>query len=331
MKPIRWGVLGAARIGLKKVIPAMQQSRYGRVTVLASRRVAAAKAAASPLGIPTVHDSYEALLADPDVDAVYIPLPNHLHVAWAIKAVEAGKHVLCEKPIGLNAAEAESLAEVAGRYPHLKVMEAFMYRHHPQWQAARKLVQDGAVGALQTVHSFFSYFNNDPGNIRNQADLGGGGLMDIGCYSVSLSRFIFEAEPTRVCALMKRDPNFGVDVLTSGMLEFTTGTATFTSSTQAERYQRVQILGTEGRIEIENPFNPSLDTSARLWVHQGAEVRAHTFPLVNQFTLQADALAYAILKDHPVPTPLSDAVGNMRCLDALAESAQAGQWMLVDR
>lgn len=329
MNHIRWGVLSTARIGLTKVIPAIQQSTHGQVTALASRRLEQARPEAERLGIPTVHGSYEALLADADVDAVYIPLPNHLHVPWAVKALEAGKHVLCEKPIGLNAAEAETLAEAARKHPHLTVWEAFMYRHHPQWQTARQLVREGAVGTLRTVHSAFSYYNDDPGNIRNQPALGGGGLMDIGCYSVSLSRFLFDAEPTRACALMKRHPRFGVDVLTSGMLEFTAGTATFTCSTQLERYQRVQILGTEGRIEIEAPFNPPLDAPTRLWLHAGGHVREHAFPAVNQFTLQADAFAQAIRNALPVPTPLSDAVANMRALDALAHSAAAGAWSKV--
>ena len=327
MKKIRWGILSTARIGVKTVIPAMQQGTYGEVTAIASRRLDTAQAAAARLGIPKAYGSYEALLADPDIDAVYNPMPNHLHVPWSIKALEAGKHVLCEKPIGLTAAEGQRLLDAARRYPHLKVMEAFMYRHHPQWQRARQLVRQGKIGALRTIHSFFSYYNDDPGNIRNQADLGGGGLMDIGCYNISLSRFLFDAEPRRVCGLVEYDPQFHTDRLASGLLDFDAGAATFTCSTQLVGYQRVHLFGARGRVEIEIPFNAPPDRPCRLWVHHDGETEEIVFDGVNQYTIQGDLFAQAVLHDTPVPTPLDDAVANMRVIEAMVESAKRGEWV----
>ena len=327
MKKIRWGILSTARIGTEKVIPAMQQGTYGEVTAIASRRLDTAQAAAARLGIPKAYGSYEALLADSDIDAVYNPMPNHLHVPWSIKALEACKHVLCERPIGLTAAEGQRLLEVARQHPHLKVMEAFMYRHHPQWQRARQLVRQGKIGALRTIHSFFSYYNDDPGNIRNQADLGGGGLMDIGCYNISLSRFLFEAEPRRVCGLVEYDPRFHTDRLTSGLLDFAAGTATFTCSTQLVGYQRVHLFGTEGRVEIEIPFNAPPERPCRLWHQHSAGIDEIVLEVANQYTIQGDLFAQAVLHDTPVPTPLDDAVANMRVIEALVESAKQGRWV----
>ena len=273
MQKLRIGILSTANIGMKKVTPAMQRGQHTDVVAIASRTQARADAAAKQLGIPTAHGSYEALLADPNVDAIYNPLPNHGHVPWSIRAIQAGKHVLCEKPIALSSAEAGALIAVAKQHPRVKVMEAFMYRHHPQWIKARQIVAEGGIGALRTVHSFFSYFNADPANVRNMADIGGGGLMDIGCYNISLSRFLFGAEPARVVGLVEFDPTFKIDRLASGMLDFGAGTATFTCSTQLTSYQRVNLYGTEGRIEIEIPFNAPPDKPCRIWHQRGADVK----------------------------------------------------------
>jgi predicted dehydrogenase len=327
MKKINWGVLSTARIGLNKVIPALQRSQYGTVAAIASRDETRGREAAGQLGIPKVYGSYEALLADPGIDAVYIPLPNHLHVPWSIKALEAGKHVLCENPIGLNAKEAQELVEAARRFPKLKVMEAFMYRHHPQWEKARELIATGAIGELRTVHSLFSYWNVDPGNIRNQGDIGGGGMMDIGCYCVSLSRFLFQAEPLRVLGSVQIDPVFQTDRMASGVLEFEEGTATFTCSTQLSPYQRVNIFGTEGRIEIEIPFNAPPDKPCRLWHQRGATVSEHVMEVCDQYTIQGDRFVRAILDDTPVPTPLDDAVANMRVIEVVLASGRSGAWV----
>jgi predicted dehydrogenase len=329
MNKVRWGVISTAAIGVRQVLPAMQQGQYTEVTALASRDLDKAKAAAASLGIPKAYGSYEELLADPDVDAIYNPLPNHLHVPWSIKALEAGKHVLCEKPIAMSAAEAQELASAAAQHPKLKVMEAFMYRLHPQWQRAKQIVDDGGVGELRSVESHFSYFNDDPNNIRNMADIGGGGLMDIGCYNLSLSRFIFGEEPKRILGIVERDPHMHTDRLVSGILDFGRGTAAFTCSTQLAGYQRAQIFGTTGRVEIEIPFNAPKDRPTRLWHQHDGKVDEITFAITDQYTIQGDLFSQAVLNDTPVPTPLSDAVANMRAIDAVFESGKSGNWVTM--
>jgi len=330
MKKIRWGVLSTARIGTEKVIPAMQLGEYCTVTAIASRQLEKAQAAASQLGIEKAYGSYGELLADPDIDAVYIPLPNHLHVPWTIKALKAGKHVLCEKPIGLNAAEAQKLLDAARKFPRLKVMEAFMCRHHPQWQWAKQKVSEGKIGELRTIQSFFSYYNADPDNIRNKADIGGGGLMDIGCYCISLSRFIFGAKPWRVCGIMEEDPNMKIDRLTSGILEFANGTSTFTCATQLVPYQRVNIFGTKGWIEIEIPFNAPPDRPCKVWYGDGAKVEEVAFEVCDQYTIQGDLFSLAVLEDREVPVPLEDAVANMQVIETLIGSARSSSWVNLE-
>ena len=321
MSKVRWGVLSTADIGLTKVLPAMQRGEHCRLLAISSRDLARAQEAARTLGIPKAYGSYEELLADPEVEAVYIPLPNHLHVPWSIRALEAGKHVLCEKPIALSAAEAQQLVDAARAHPHLEVMEAFMYRHHPQWRRAKEIVAGGGIGELKTVHSFFSYDNRDPHDIRNQADIGGGGIMDIGCYNISLSRFLFDDEPRRVTSLVEYDPDFGTDRLASGILEFARGTATFTCSTQLSPYQRVNAYGSEGRVEIEIPFNAPPDRRCRIWHQRGDEIEEITFDICDQYTIQGDLLSQAIRTDSAVPTPLSDALANMRVIEAVFRSS----------
>ena len=327
MRKVRWGALSTAKIGTQKVLPAMQRGKFCEVTAIASRTLATAQAAAQSLGIPKAYGAYEELLADPDVDAIYNPMPNHLHVPWSIKALEAGKHVLCEKPIGLSSAEAQQLADAAAAHPQLKVMEAFMYRHHPQWRRAKQIVAEGGIGELRTIHSFFSYYNDDPANIRNMADIGGGGLMDIGCYNISLSRFIFEAEPDRVLGIVERDPKFGTDRLVSGILDFGRCTATFTCSTQLSSYQRVNIYGTSGRVEIEIPFNAPPDRPTRLWHQRCSEIEEIVFDTCDQYTIQGDLFAQSVLDDTPVPTPIADAVANMQVIEAVVESGKKGGWV----
>ncbi|MFL5745454.1 MAG: Gfo/Idh/MocA family protein [Niastella sp.] len=315
MTKVRWGILSTAKIAREKVIPAMQHGKHGVVTAIASRNIDQAREVAAKLNIPTVYGSYEELLLDDTIDAVYIPLPNHLHVEWAIKAIKAGKHVLCEKPIGLSSQDAMELLKVARQHPQIKVMEAFMYRFHPQWVLAKELVDEARIGQLKTIHSFFSYYNADPNNIRNQKDLGGGGMMDIGCYCVSLARLLFNSEPVRVLGHVTIDPVLQTDTMTSGILEFSAGTATFTCSTQLMPYQRVQIMGTEGRIEMEIPFNAPPNQVIRLWLHTKEGAEEMKFDPVDQYTLQGDLFSLAVLNNTPVPTPLQDAVNNMKVIE----------------
>jgi predicted dehydrogenase len=330
MRKVRWGVLSTANIGTGKVIPAMQRCAYGEVVAIASRNLETARQTAARMGIPHAYGSYEELLADPAIDAVYNPLPNHLHVPWSIKTLEAGKHVLCEKPIGLTAEEAESLTTVAARHPDLKVMEAFMYRHHPQWQRARQIVTDGGIGRVQTIQIFFSFYLDDPANIRNIAAAGGGALMDIGCYAISVPRFLFGGEPQRVCSLMEYDPQFGTDRLVSAILDFGATTATFTCGTQLTPYQRVHIFGSTGRVEIEIPFNAPPDRPCTIWHQQGDETTEIVLDLCDQYTIQADLFARAVLDGTAVPTPLTDTVANMHVIDAVRQSASTGAWVTLE-
>jgi len=327
MARLKWGVLGTSNFAQNKMIPALQQSQHVEVSAIASRSLPRAEAAAKRFGIAKAYGTYRELLADKDIHVIYNPLPNHLHVPWTLSALEAGKHVLCEKPIALSSGEAQQLLETAERHRDLKVMEAFMYRMHPQWQRAKQIVEDGGVGELRTIHSFFSYFNADGGNIRNQPDAGGGGLMDIGCYNISLSRFLFGSEPNRVMGIVQYDARFRTDRLASAILDFGKGTATFTCSTQLVYYQRVNIFGTTGRVEIEIPFNAPPDKPSRLWHQRGNETEEVQIEACNQYTIQADRFCRAILNDEPVPTPLTDAVNNMKIIEAVLESGKLKTWV----
>jgi predicted dehydrogenase len=329
-KKIRWGVLSTAAIGLKKVIPGMQQGHLSSIDAIASRNLEQAQKAAADLGIPRAYGSYEELLADPGIDAIYNPLPNHLHVPWTIKAAEAGKHVLCEKPIGLTVAEAETLLEVRAR-TGVKIGEAFMVRLHPQWIRLRELLDEGRIGDLRTVFGFFSYYNVNPQNIRNQVGAGGGALMDIGCYLIQGSRYAFAQEPTRVVASIDRDPAMHTDRLTSAILEFPSGQAVFTCSTQLVPYQRIHFLGSKGRIELEIPVNVPPDRPIRLLIDSGADlfgggITTETFPACDQYTLQGDAFSKAILDDTEVPVSVEDAIKNMAVIEAIFRSGGSRQW-----
>ena len=331
-KKIRWGVLSTASIGVRKVLPAMQKGEYSSVVAIASRNLGKAKDTAAKLGIPTAYGSYEELIADRHVDAIYNPLPNQLHVPWTIKAAEAGKHVLCEKPISLTAAEAESLLRVRER-TSVKIGEAFMIRSHPQWLRTKALIDEGRIGELRCVMGCFSYFNVDPANIRNHVESGGGALYDIGCYCIQASRYAFGAEPIRVVGCIDRDPKMRTDRLTSAILEFQGGQAIFTCGTQLVPYQRVQFLGTRGRIEIEIPFNAPIDRSTRIVVDEGdlfgADRVTEEFPICDQYTLQGDQFSKAILEDTEVPVPLEEAIRNMKVIEAIFRSAESGLWEAI--
>jgi predicted dehydrogenase len=332
-RKIRWGVLSTAAIGQKKVIPAMQQGKLTTVTAIASRDLAKAQAVAAELGIPAVYGSYEELLADANIDAIYNPLPNHMHVPWTIKAAEAGKHVLCEKPLSLTAAEAETLLAVRAR-TGVKIGEAFMVNSSPQWIRLRELLNEGRIGELRSIFGYFSYFNVKPENIRNRVEYGGGALMDIGCYLVHASRYAFAQEPTRVVACIDRDPQMHTDRLTSAILDFPGGQSVFTCSTQMVPYQRFHFLGTKGRIELEIPVNAPPDRPTRLFIDSGSDlfgggITTETFPACDQYTLQGDAFSKAILDDAEVPVPIEDAIKNMAVIDAIFQSAASGQWVAL--
>jgi predicted dehydrogenase len=326
-RKVRWGVMGAAKIALQKVIPAMLRCEDAEVAAIASRDPGKSRQAADALGIPKAYGSYEELLADSSIVAIYIPLPNHLHVPWSIRCAEAGKHVLCEKPIGLSAAEARSLAAVRDR-TGVKIGEAFMVRSHPQWLRARELVRSGAIGQLSVVSGSFSYSNRDPKNIRNQKEIGGGGLMDIGCYPITLSRWLFDEEPVRVLGLLERDPEWKTDRRTSVLMEYPSGQCAFTCSTQLVPFQRMHMFGTRGRVEVEIPFNAPPDQPTRIFVDEGtgAGLRTEEFPVCDQYTLQGDLFSRAIIDDGPVPVPVEDAVKNMAVIEAVFRSAETGHW-----
>jgi predicted dehydrogenase len=323
---VRWGILSTADIGMSKVIPGLRRSPRSEVLGIASREDGRAATAAKGLAIPRAYGSYEALLADPDIDAVYIPLPNHLHAEWTIAAARAGKHVLCEKPLALSAAQAQGMVD-ACRDAGVLLMEAFMYRQHPSWVAALELVRSGRIGRLQAVDSWFSYFNDDQRNIRNVSDAGGGALYDIGCYSVNLSRMLFAAEPTRVQASITRDPVLRVDTVTSAILDFEGGVATFTCSTRAESDQRVDIYGTDGRISIEIPFNIPPDRPSRIFLTAGGDppvepaTETFTFDAADSYACEADRFADAVLDGIPLPVEPQDAVANMRVIEAIFAAA----------
>lgn len=328
--PLRWGVLSTAKIARVHVVPALQAAPGHEVVAVGSRDLDRATAWADDLGVATAHDSYEALLADAGVDVVYNPLPNHLHVDWSIAALEAGKHVLCEKPLGLDTADAQRLVDAAAAHPDLVCMEAFMYRFHPQWIATRDAVRSGRIGELRSIQTWFSYFNDDPENVRNKPEWGGGALLDIGCYPISQARWLFGGPPVRVSALIERDPRYGTDRLTSAMLDFGEGrSATFTVATQLHGHQRAQIQGTTGRIEVDIPVNAPADRATAVTVVSGGDTDVTLHGPADQYGLQGDAMARAIAGDRDAATPLADAIENMRVIDAVFASAESGGWVDV--
>ncbi|MCW6510286.1 Gfo/Idh/MocA family protein [Lichenifustis flavocetrariae] len=330
-RKVNWGVLSTAQIGTESVIPAMQRGERSAVVAIASRDGAKAKAAAERLGIARPYASYEELLADPAIEAIYNPLPNHLHVPWTLKALEAGKHVLCEKPLALDAAGAQQLAEASQRTGRL-VAEAFMVRHHPQWRKAKSLVEAGRIGEVRAVQTIFSYYLTDPANIRNQADIGGGGLYDIGCYAINTARYIFGGEPERVIGLFDNDPVLRTDRMMSGLSAFGGGRhLAFTCATQLVPCQSVEILGIRGRIRIEIPFNAPAELATRIVVDDGRDLAGTgreiiDLPPSNQYTAQGDAFSRAVLGEQPLEWGIADAVANMRVIDAFFRSGRSEVW-----
>ena len=330
MQKIRWGVLSTARIGVRQVIPAFQQGKYSEVLAIASRSEERAKNAAGSLGIARAYGSYEALLRDPDVDAIYNPLPNHMHKDWSVKAMKAGKHLLCEKPVGLTVREVEEMIAARDRYG-VMAGEAFMVKTHPEWLEARDRVNRGEVGELRLIQGMFSYYNTDPENIRNKPEMGGGGMWDIGCYCVTMSRFLFGEEPVSVMALLEFDPEMKTDRLGSVLMEFPSGQSQFAVSTQLVPYQRMHMFGTRGHLEVSIPWNAPNDRPCKVIQDEGdkfmEEVTVHTFPVTDQYTLMGDAFSRAILEGTGVPVPLEDGWNNTRALRAIFESAERRAWV----
>lgn len=330
VRKLRWGILGSANIATGKVIPAIQKGEFCEVTAIASRDLHKARGAAKTLGIIKAYGSYEELLADPNIDAVYNPLPNHLHLKWTKKAAESGKHVLCEKPIGINCDEVQTLLEVRDR-EGVKIQEAFMVRTHPTWLAVRYIIDSGQIGAVKNVSGHFSYFNNDPENIRNKLKMGGGALLDIGCYCINFARFVFRAEPKRVSGLVNRDSTTRVDTLTTALLDFPGGHASFSCSTQMVPYQKMQVFGLKGRIEVEIPFNIPRNVPTRIFIDNGAELGAGRSEVIeyqtaDQYTIQGDLFSKAILENSEQPIPLEDSYNNMAVVDSVFRSAESGNW-----
>ena len=326
---VRWGIISTANIGVARVIPGMLKSREFEVRAIASRSLPAARKWARKLGIPVAHGSYEALLDDPEIDAVYNPLPNHLHVPLTLAAAAKGKHVLCEKPIALSAAEAETLRRAP---PGILIAEAFMVRAHPQWIKARDLVRKGKLGEIRAVQALFSYYNVDPNNVRNMADIGGGAAYDIGCYPIVIGRYIFGAEPERVVSLIDRDPGFHTDRTTSALIDFGSGRhLTFTCSTQATGYQRVNILGTKGRLEIVIPFNAPQGAATTIYLDNGkklgdASAKPIKLAKCDQYQLNAEIFSRAVRGKARLEFGVDDAILQMRVLDALFRSEKTGAW-----
>lgn len=328
-KEVKWGVISTANIGVQKVLPAMQLGKLTNITAIASRNLEKAKETAQALRIPKHYGSYEELLADDEIEAIYNPLPNHLHVPWTIKCMEAGKHVLCEKPIALTTEDVKKLIDMRDK-TGVKVGEAFMVKTHPQWLRILELIKKGEIGELRAIQGFFSYFNRDPKNIRNIVEVGGGSIWDIGCYPVTTSRFVFGEEPRRVISLIERDPEMKIDRLASVIMDFPSGQATFTSSTQLVNYQKMIFFGTKRRIEIEIPFNAPPDRPCRIYIDddlQGLEdAKAEEIPTCNQYTIQGEEFSKAVLGEGDVPVPLEDALKNTAVLLAIFRSAESNSW-----
>ena len=333
-RKVKWGILGAASIAQRRVLPAMRDCQHAEVVAVASRSLDKARSMASQFAIPKAYGAYEDLLGDPEVEAIYNPLPNHLHVAWSVRAARGGKHVLCEKPLSRTVAEVRPLLEARDEY-NVKIGEAFMVRNHPQWQEARKRAQSGALGEVRAIQVFFSYHLVDPANVRNQPDIGEGGLLDIGCYPVVVARDIFGAEPLRAIALIDHDPNFKIDRMTTGIVDFGQGRRLdFTVSTQSVDHQRVDIVGSKGRLEVPIPFNAPQGKATRLYLDKGqklggAAAKSISLRPADQYRLQGEAFSRAVRGIEPLAYGIEDSIRQMRVLDALFRSAETGKWETI--
>ncbi|MEX0882226.1 MAG: Gfo/Idh/MocA family oxidoreductase [Cyclobacteriaceae bacterium] len=333
IKKLKWGILSTAKIAREKVIPAMQNNELFEVYGIASRSNERAEAFAKELGIPKTFGSYEEMINDPEIDVIYNPLPNDLHVPYTLECIEAGKHVLCEKPMTLNAEEIEPLIKARNKH-NVKVGEAFMVASSRQWVKARELVQKGYLGKIKAVNGFFSYYNVNKDNIRNIPENGGGAIWDIGCYPVFTSRFVLGKEPGRVVAMLEYDPNFRTDKLGSVLLDFHGIQMTFTVSTQLVPYQRMLFFGEEKILEVRIPFNAPLDKSNEIYIHDGNFLDPRpekiSLPVSNQYTEQAIDFSNAILNNTDVPVSLENARENAKILQAIFASDKLEKWIEID-
>ncbi len=330
---INWGILSTANIGLKKVIPAMQLGSNCTIVAIASRNLEKAKKEAENLNIPTAYGNYEDLINDPSIDAIYNPLPNHLHFETTMQCIKAGKHVLCEKPMVLTVEEVKTLIKARDEH-NVKVGEAFMVHTHPQWIKAKELITEGFIGELKAVHGFFSYYNVDAQNIRNIADYGGGALWDIGCYPIHTSRLVIGKEPHRVTSLLTYDPKFKTDIVASVLLDFPSVQVSFTAATQLKPFQTMQFFGTEKTLTVEVPFNAPDNQACRILINEGDILKQYTevneIPICNQYTLQGESFSAAILNDQDVPVPLENTLYNTAILNAIYQSGNSGNWEKVE-
>jgi len=324
MEKIRWGIIGSANIAKGSVIPGIQQSETGEVVAIASRGLEKAKETAEQLNISKAYGSYEELLQDPEIEAVYIPLPNHLHKEWTIRAAEAGKHVLCEKPLALDADEAEEMVaacEKAG----VVFAEAFMYRYHPRYKLINELIDSGEIGDIRGIHGTFTFNNaKDSGNVRYKKEWGGGSLYDVGVYPISAARMILNEEPKAATVhAFFSEKHDDVDMMASGILEFDKGVAlTFDCGMWAAFRNELEILGTNGRIEVPSAFITHQNEQDHIIVHTNDGKRELEVPYLNQYALQADAMGRSIRNGEALPFPSQDAVLNMKVIDACLTSAR---------
>lgn len=328
MKKIRFGVLGVSNHFYKRIALPLNETDNCEVYAIASREVSKAKVAGEEFGIPVSDLNYEELINHDEVDAIYIPQPNHLHAEWTIKALEAGKPVLCEKPLAMDAQEANQMADVSKRL-NIPLMEGFMYRFHPLWQHIRNLIRTNQIGQINSVHTIFTYNNPSSSNIRNIKEFGGGALMDIGCYAISVPRFLFGSEPDKVMATMEEHPEFGTDMHTTALMQFGSANASFFVSTASEPFQKVEIIGTAGTITVHVPFNTYVDTPSTITVSTGQGAREVEFPICDPYGLMFDAFSSALIDQKPVPVPIEDAINNMKVIDAVVKSAKSGKWETV--
>jgi len=329
MKKIKIGVIGVSGHLQSRILLPMTKSDKVEVVALASRDIEKAKGVAKTWGIQKAYGDYNELLEDPDIDAVYIPLPNHLHLEWIKKAVKANKHVLCEKPLTLNSIETKEVMDLA-KNNNVKIMEAFMYRFHPKWKMVNELMKVNGIGEVQSIHTVFTYSNNDPKNIRNIKDYGGGALMDIGCYAISSARYILGNEPSRVLGLSSYSESTETDVLSSGIMDFGKSRALFTVSTSLFPAQEVKVYGTGGTLEVIIPFNDNYDMKGQVKIVTGLGERIVEFEPVNQYGEMLNAFADSINGDTPVPVSLKDSYMNMQIMDQLIKSSENNLWEPIE-